>query len=166
MHIFHNKVIYLASYYKPPNDHTTSLEVLHESLAILYHGCKLPPSVIIAGDLNLPDINWKNLYTTNQHTATKLGILGLLKHTIHPATPKVKETAYTMLVRPKLEYGTVAWSPYTQNDIDTLEKSQITAARFTLNDHRRKPMPRPAGPTPVSQNNAQTYWPYAYLTKQ
>ena len=71
VHFFRNKAVYLASYYRPPNDHTASLEALHESLAILYRSCKLPPSIIIAGDLNLPDINWENLCTTNQHTATK-----------------------------------------------------------------------------------------------
>ena len=27
-----------------------------------------------------------------------------------------------MLVRPKLEYGAIAWNPHTQNNIDTLEK--------------------------------------------
>ena len=71
VHFFRNKAVYLASYYRPPNDHTASLEALHESLAIFYRSCKLPPSIIIAGDLNLPDINWENLCTTNQHTATK-----------------------------------------------------------------------------------------------
>ena len=58
--------------------------------------------------------------------------LGLLKHTLHLATPKVKETAYNMLVRSKLEQETIAWNPYTQNNIDTLEKIQRSAARFTL----------------------------------
>ena len=43
-----------------------------------------------------------------------------------------------MSVRPNLEHGTVAWNPYTHNNIDTLEKIQRSAARFTLNDHRRK----------------------------
>ena len=43
-----------------------------------------------------------------------------------------------MLIRPKLEYATVAWNPHKQNNIDTLEKIQRSAARFTLNDHRRK----------------------------
>ena len=46
-----------------------------------------------------------------------------------------------MLIRPKLEYATVAWNPHKQNYIDTLEKNQRSAARFTLNDHRRKTSP-------------------------
>ena len=42
-----------------------------------------------------------------------------------------------MLVRPKLEYGSIAWSPHTQNNIDTLEKIHRSAARFVVHDHRR-----------------------------
>ena len=65
--------------------------------------------------------------------------LGLLKRTLYPAKPKVKEAAYNMLVRPKFEYGAIAWNPHTQNNIDTLEKIHRSAARFVvgLHDHRR-----------------------------
>ena len=42
-----------------------------------------------------------------------------------------------MLIRPKLEYATVAWNPNKQNNIDTL-KNLKNAARLTLNDHRHK----------------------------
>ena len=42
-----------------------------------------------------------------------------------------------MLVRPKLEYGAIAWNPHTQNKIDTLEKIYRSAARFVVHDHRR-----------------------------
>ena len=52
-----------------------------------------------------------------------------------PCNTSVTETAYNMLIRPKLEYATVAWNPHKQN---ILEKIQRSAARFTLNDHRRK----------------------------
>ena len=62
---------------------------------------------------------------------------GLLKRTLYPAKLKVREAAYNMLVRPKLEYGSIAWSPHTQNNIDTLEKIHRSAARFVVHDHRR-----------------------------
>ena len=42
-----------------------------------------------------------------------------------------------MLVRPKLEYGAIAWNPHTKNNIDTLEKIHRSAARFVVHDHRR-----------------------------
>ena len=67
----HKKSIYIASYYRPPNDYTASHEALHESLSILYRTCKTPPSVILAGDFNLPDINWENICSTNAQTAAK-----------------------------------------------------------------------------------------------
>ena len=57
--------------------------------------------------------------------------------TLYPAKPKVREAAYNMLVRPKFEYGSIAWSPHTQNNIDTLEKIHRSAARFVVHDHRR-----------------------------
>ena len=73
-----------------------------------------------------------------QGTASKSAkTLGLLKRTLYPAKPKVREAAYNMLVRPKLEYGSIAWSPHTQNNIDTLEKIHRSAARFVAHDHRR-----------------------------
>ena len=73
-----------------------------------------------------------------QGTASKSAkTLGLLKRTLYPAKPKVREAAYNMLVRPKLEYGSIAWSPHTQNNIDTLEKIPRSAARFVVHDHRR-----------------------------
>ena len=71
VHFVHKKSIYIASYYRPPNDYTASLEALHESLSILYRTCKTPPSVILAGDFNLPDINWENICSTNAQTAAK-----------------------------------------------------------------------------------------------
>ena len=81
-------------------------------------------------------LSWsKHIHTTTSQCARTLG---LLKRTLHPATPKVKETAYNLLIRPKLEYAIVAWNTYKQNNIDILEKIQRSAARFTLNDHRRK----------------------------
>ena len=71
VHFLHKKAIYIASYYRPPNDHTASLEALHESLSILYRSCKTPASVILAGDFNLPDFNWVNMCSTNSQTAAK-----------------------------------------------------------------------------------------------
>ena len=71
IHFARNKCIYFASYYRPPNDHLQSLEALHDSLTKLYRSQKTPPNVVIAGDFNLPDINWTNHQTTNNSTASK-----------------------------------------------------------------------------------------------
>ena len=71
VHFTRNKSIYFASYYRPPNDHLQSLEALHESLTKLYRTQKIPPNVVIAGDFNLPDINWSKQQITNNRTASK-----------------------------------------------------------------------------------------------
>ena len=37
------------------------------------------------------------------------------------------------MVKPILDYAATAWSPHTQKDINTIERSQRQAARFVLN---------------------------------
>ena len=52
-----------------------------------------------------------------------------------------KETrlaAYTSLVRSTLEYGAVIWDPFTQNEINKIERIQRQAARFITNDYRSR----------------------------
>ncbi len=61
--------------------------------------------------------------------------LDMTKHTLNSCTQQVKETAYTMMVRPKLEYGASAWSPNTQHGVNKLERVQCSAARFVTNNH-------------------------------
>ena len=48
---------------------------------------------------------------------------------------EVKETAYTALVRPTLEYASPAWDPSTSEDVTKMEKVQRQAARFLHNNY-------------------------------
>ena len=64
-------------------------------------------------------------------------VLGMVKRTLGPFKPEVKDTAYNMLVRPKLEYASPIWNPNTISQIYRLERIQHYAARFVANDHRR-----------------------------
>lgn len=49
-----------------------------------------------------------------------------------------KSTAYTTLVRSILEYGSIVWDPYTQQDKQCLEKIQRRAARFIIGNYKTK----------------------------
>ena len=71
-------------------------------------------------------------------TAKATRTLNVIRRTLHPCHPEVKKVAYMSLVRPKLEYSSAAWNPYTQNDTTQLEKVQRNAARFILSDYERK----------------------------
>ena len=63
--------------------------------------------------------------------------LGLLRRTLSYCTPKVKTRAYETLVRPQVEYASEVWSPYTQVEINRIEKIQRSSARFVFLDYRR-----------------------------
>ena len=63
-------------------------------------------------------------------------VLGMVNTTLGPCKPEVKDTAYNMLVLPKLEYSRI-WNPHTSSQINRLERIQHYAARFVANDHRR-----------------------------
>ena len=53
--------MYVCSYYRPPNNNLDSFKQFGESLNKLPVGAKKKP-IIIEGDFNLPDINWKEDY--------------------------------------------------------------------------------------------------------
>ena len=70
-------------------------------------------------------------------------VLGMVKRTLGPCKPEVKDTAYNMLVRPNLEYASPIWNPqaHKSSQISRLEIIQHYAARFVANDHRRTTSP-------------------------
>ena len=65
----------------------------------------------------------------------------MVEITLGPCKPEVKDTAYNMLVRPKLEYASPIRNPHTSSQINRLERIQHYAARFVANDHRRTTSP-------------------------
>ena len=81
-------------------------------------------------------LTWTNHITDITSKSSK--VLGMIQRTLGPCKPNVKETAYNMLVRPKLEYASPIWNPHTTIQIKHLEKVQHCAARFVKNDHRRQ----------------------------
>ena len=49
-------------------------------------------------------------------------VLGLIKRKLWNCPKSVKESAYTTLVRPKLQYACGAWDPHYQKDKSALER--------------------------------------------
>ena len=65
-------------------------------------------------------------------------ILNFLRRNFYAASKTVKSKLYSTLVRPHLEYASVAWNPHNSKDIYTLERVQRRAARFACGDFGRK----------------------------
>ncbi len=78
----------------------------------------------------------------NAHTSTisskASSILGFLKRNLQHTPSHLRRTAYLSLVRSTLEYAATVWDPYTQKQIDSLEKVQRQAARFIAKDYRSR----------------------------
>ena len=62
-------------------------------------------------------------------------VLGVVRRNLHICPRSVSETAYKTLVRPTLEYGSAAWDPYYDKDIEKLERVQRKAARFCAGNY-------------------------------
>ena len=56
-------------------------------------------------------LTWTNHVT--DITSKSLKFLGMIKRTLGPCKPEVKQTAYNMQMRPKLEYFSPKWNPHT-----------------------------------------------------
>ena len=82
----------------------------------------------------------------------------MIKRTLGPCIPEVKQTAYNMLIRPKLEYSSPIWNPHTTSQIKSLERVQHSAARFVKNDYRRN-----TNPADNNNNNNNTAFLKALL---
>jgi hypothetical protein len=61
--------------------------------------------------------------------------LGFIRRNLKDCTRTVKETSYTAIVRPTIEYAATVWDPTSQNKIKALENIQRRAARFDTNNY-------------------------------
>ena len=55
-----SKKLYLASYYRPPNSSSEALDELQKSINCVFDSSNHHPNIILGGDFNLGDINWKS----------------------------------------------------------------------------------------------------------
>ena len=76
------------------------------------------------------DLSWHTHVDATAAKASKT--LGFSRRNLNECTKEVKETAFTVLVRPTLEYASPGWDPSTSEDVTKLEKVQRQAARFVL----------------------------------
>jgi hypothetical protein len=82
------------------------------------------------------DLSW----TPHVHHAASSAnkILGFLRRNLRNAPAALRDKSYNVLVRPKLEYASVVWSPHKATDIATLERVQRRAARFATGRYRNR----------------------------
>ncbi|XP_071150348.1 uncharacterized protein [Mytilus edulis] len=57
-----SKPLYTECFYRQPNNEAVSLQKLDESLGRLTHNQNLP-NIVLTGDFNIPDIQWKDAYS-------------------------------------------------------------------------------------------------------
>ena len=80
-------------------------------------------------------LEWKQHVQSITSSARRT--LGILRRNISACPPKVKARAYKALVRPKLEFSSAAWNPYTSDQAKKLEGVQNQAARFVCRNYDR-----------------------------
>ena len=91
-------------------------------------------SISYLGVILNDNLKWSKHVQSTTGKASK--VLGMMKRNLWNCPKRVRETAYTAIVRPKLEYASSAWDPYHQKDIDSLERVQRKAARFCCNNYQ------------------------------
>lgn len=84
--------------------------------------------IIYLGITSTNNLKWDKHLTTVSSKVSKA--LGIVRRNLYHCLRSVRETAYKTLVRPTLEYGSAAWDPYYEKDIQKLERVQRKAARF------------------------------------
>ena len=79
------------------------------------------------------DLSWNNHIQKGSVMANRA--LGFIRRNIRTKHKGIRETAYNILVRPQVEYAFPIWGPYTQANINKVEKVQSRAARWVSNDY-------------------------------
>ena len=64
-------------------------------------------------------------------------MLGILRRNLKNCPRNLKDLAYKSILRPKLEYASSVWDPYTAENINKLKGVQRRSARFVCNKYSR-----------------------------
>ena len=110
---------YVAMNFAPSKCYIMSITFKRQPSSFSYTLCNTPPppprgSYVpeIHRVYIISSLNWTKLAVEVKKNTNK--ILGVLQRNLSSCSAVVKERAYLSLVRPVCEYGSVAWSPYTQ----------------------------------------------------
>ena len=79
------------------------------------------------------DLKWNN--HIQQMTSKANKSLSFIRRNLQINSKSVKDRAYQSLVRPKLEYCSSVWDPYTTENINIIEQVQRRAARYACHRH-------------------------------
>ena len=63
-------------------------------------------------------------------------MLNFVTRTLYQCDPEVKATAYSTIVRPTIEYTTVAWDLHQQYLINSIEMIQGRTARWVKQEYK------------------------------
>lgn len=96
------------------------------------------------------DLSWNNHISNICNSSFKK--LCILRHKLKHTPHYTKMLAYTSLIRPKLEYASIVWDPYTKTNINALEMIQRRAVRFIFSKYRITDSPTSL----MKQHNIQT----------
>ncbi len=81
------------------------------------------------------NLSWSTHTCINNITSNANRSLGFIRRNLYSCSKPIKQTAYTSLVRPLLEYSNSVWDPHQKELIQKLEMIQKRAARFTTNTY-------------------------------
>jgi hypothetical protein len=96
---------------------------------------KVPHSKYLGVALS-KNLSWKP--HINNITKKSNKTLGFLRRNLHSCTHKVKEDAFTTLVRPSLDYASSCWDPHIKEHTEEVEKVQRRGARFVFNNYKSR----------------------------
>jgi hypothetical protein len=82
------------------------------------------------------DLKWKSHINIISKKASNT--LNFVRRNLYFCSQEYKSKAYLSLVRPILEYGSPAWDPYYNTDINSLNKVQNRASHFATNTYDYK----------------------------
>jgi hypothetical protein len=114
---------------------TSKRNALESHYRILDHDLSQVSSYKYLGVIINEKLNWNTHINTVINKANK--VLYVTKQALSKSSQIVKETAYTSIVRPTLEYSSSVWDPYHIGQIHAIEMVQRKAARFCLNRYQR-----------------------------